>query len=212
MINVLIVEDQKMAKDSMLASIEDSERYKFAGSIENASMAELFCTSHKVDLILMDVCTAHDESGLDAAAVIKKRFPGIKIIIVTSMAECSYIDRAKAAGCESFWYKDNSADDLVSVMDRTMNGESVYPERTPEVRLGLTTSYHLTQTELQVLRVLMESANYQEAADKIGCTERNIRFHLNNMLDKTGYRNRFELCMAVAQKRLIITRPDENLD
>ena len=43
------------------------------------------------------------------------------------------------------------SEDLLSVMDRTMNGEHVFPERTPEVKMGMTTSYDLTQAELEVI-------------------------------------------------------------
>ncbi len=211
MTKVLIVEDQKMARDSMVGYVEASEGYTLAGTLKNAGSAEVFCAGHAVDLILMDVCTDHDESGIEATAIIKKRYPSIKVIIVTSMVECSFLERAKEAGADSFWYKETETQELLEVMNRTMAGESVYPEKTPEVRLGLTTSYHLTGTELLVLRTIMESSNYQEAADKIDCTERNIRFHLNNILDKTGYRNRFELCMAVSQKKLIIVNPDKEL-
>ncbi len=211
MTKVLIVEDQKMARDGMVGYVEASEGYTLAGTLKNAGSAEVFCAGHAVDLILMDVCTDHDESGIEATAIIKKRYPSIKVIIVTSMVECSFLDRAKEAGADSFWYKETETQELLEVMNRTMAGESVYPDKTPEVRLGLTTSYHLTGTELLVLRTIMESSNYQEAADKIGCTERNIRFHLNNILDKTGYRNRFELCMAVSQKKLIIVNPDKEL-
>lgn len=212
MTQVLIVEDQKMVLDSMTSYITSNKNYAFAGGIANAALAETFCMAHHVDLILMDVCTEHEESGLEAAAVIKKHFPDIKIIIVTSMVECSFINRAKSAGADSFWYKDGSPESFLDIINRTMQGEHIFPERTPEVKLGLTTSYHLTDTELLVLRLLMESANYQEVADKMGCSERNVRFHLNNMLDKTGYRNRFELCLAAAQKKLIITNPDKAMN
>ncbi len=211
MTHVLIVEDQKMVMDSMASYITANENYVLTGGITNASLAEAFCMAHHVDLILMDVCTEHDESGLEAAAVIKKHFPRIKVIIVTSMVECSFISRAKEAGADSFWYKDGTGESFVDIIERTMAGEHIYPERTPEVKLGLTTSSHLTDTELLVLRLLMESANYQEVAEKMGCSERNVRFHLNNMLGKTGYRNRFELCLAVAQKKLIITNPDKTI-
>ena len=48
--------------------------------------------------------------------------PQIKIIIVTSLAECSFIERAHKAGVESFWYKDAGKEELLEVMDRTMKG------------------------------------------------------------------------------------------
>lgn len=212
MTKVLIVEDQKMARDNMVGYISASEAYTLAGTLTNAALAETFCLSNAVDLILMDVCTEHDENGIDQAAIIKKRFPDIKVIIVTSMAEYSYLTKARSAGADSFWYKEVGSESLLSVMDRTMNGESIYPDRTPEVKLGLTTSYHLSEAELSALQAVMESADYREAAEKLSVSERTIRFHIGNILDKTGYRSRFELCMAVAQKNLIITTPDKNIE
>ena len=212
MTNVLIVEDQKMAQENMEAIIKTNENYTLAGIIPNAADAELFCMRGGVDLILMDVCTARDESGIEACAVIKKKFPKIKVIVVTSMAKHTFIEKARAARADSFWYKDASHGELISVMDRTMAGERVFPDKTPEVKLGLTTSYELTQSELDVLRALMQSTSDEDAANMLGCTKANIRWHLGKILDKTGYRTRMELLIAVAQKNLIIVTPDKALE
>jgi len=212
MTRVLIVEDQKMAQENMEAIIGSSERYVLAGTISNAADTELFCMRANVDLILMDVCTARDESGIEACAVIKKKFPQIRIIIVTSMAEHTFIEKAKTARADSFWYKDASRGELLAVMDRTMAGEHIFPEKTPEVRLGLTTSYELTQSELEVLRALMQSTSDEDAANLLGCTKANIRWHLGKILEKTGYRTRMELLIAVARKNLIIVTPDKSLE
>jgi len=209
---VLIVEDQKMAQENMEAIISSSENYTLSGIIPNAADAELFCMREPIDLILMDVCTVRDENGIDAAAIIKKKFPKIKIIIVTSMAEHTFIEKAKAAKADSFWYKDASHGDLLSVMDRTVAGEQIFPDRTPEVRLGLSTSYELTRYELNVLRALMQSTSDEDAAAILGCTKSNIRWHVGKILDKTGYRTRMELLIAVAQKNLIIVAPDKALE
>ena len=160
----------------------------------------------------MDVCTARDESGIDACAVVKKKFPHIKVIIVTSMAEHTFIEKAKAANADSFWYKDASRGELLTVMDQTMAGEHIYPDKTPEVKLGLTTSYELTPSELEVLRALMQSTSDEDAAKMLCCSKANIRWHLGKILDKTGYRTRMELLIAVASKNLIIVTPDKALD
>ena len=212
MIRVLIVEDQKMAQENMEAIIKASENYTLAGIIPNAADAELFCMRGGVDLILMDVCTLRDENGIDAAEIIKRKFSRIKVIIVTSMAEHTFIEKAKAVGVDSFWYKDASHGELISVMDQTMAGEHIFPDKTPEVKLGLTTSYELTKSELEVLRALMQSTSDEDAASMLGCTKANIRWHVGKVLEKTGYRTRMELLIAVAQKNLIIVTPDKALD
>lgn len=212
MIRVLIVEDQKMAQENMEAIIKSSESYILAGVIPNSADTELFCMREAVDLIIMDVCTACDENGIEACAVIKKKFPEIKVIIVTSMPEHTFIEKAKSAKADSFWYKDASRGELIDVIDKTMAGEHIYPEKTPEVKLGLTTSYELTHYELDVIRALMQSTSDEDAASMLGCTKANIRWHMGKILDKTGYRTRMELLIAVAQKNLIIVTPDKALE
>jgi two-component system vancomycin resistance associated response regulator VraR len=212
MTRVLIVEDQRMAQENMESIIKASENYTLAGIIPNAADAELFCMRETVDLVLMDVCTARDESGIEACGVIKKKFPQIKVIVVTSMAEHTFIEKAREAQADSFWYKDASHGELISVMDKTMAGEHIFPDKTPEVRLGLTTSYELTSSELEVLRALMQSTSDEDAANMLGCSKANVRWHVGKILEKTGYRTRMELLIAVAQKNLIIVTPDKALD
>lgn len=212
MTRVLIVEDQKMAQENMEAIVQSSEDYILAGTISNAADAELVCMHKPVDLILMDVCTAYDESGIEACAIIKKKHPKIKVIIVTSMAEHTFIEKAKKANADSFWYKDASHNELIDMMERTMKGEHIFPDKTPEVRLGLSSSYELTNAEFEVLRALMQSTGDEDAAKMLGCTKANIRWHVGKILEKTGYRTRTELLIAVAQKNLIIVTPDKAFD
>ena len=211
MTQVLIVEDQKMAQENMEAIIRSSESYTLAGTIPNAADAELFCMRVRVDLVLMDVCTARDENGIEACAVIKRKFPEIKVIIVTSMAEHTFIEKARQANADSFWYKDASHGELITVMDRTMAGERIFPEKTLEVKLGLSTSYELTPSELEVLRALMQSTSDEDAATMLSCTKANVRWHVARVLEKTGYRTRTELLIAIARKNLIIITPDKEL-
>lgn len=144
MISVLIVEDQRMPRENMEHLVEDSGRYRRVASLSTAEMALAQCARHTVDLVLMDVCTKGSRDGIDVAAEIKARHPETKVIIITSMVEESYLKRAKAAGAESFWYKDVSPESLLEVMDRTMAGESLYPDSTPETRLGQVSSTQLT--------------------------------------------------------------------
>ena len=105
MINVLIVEDDPMARQLLEIYINASEKYNHIQSVESAALAEFCCRTNKVDAILMDVCTAMNANGLDAAEKIKKSFPDTKIIIITSQPECSFIERAHEVGVDSFWYK-----------------------------------------------------------------------------------------------------------
>ena len=136
MTKVLIVEDDNMAQKLLEIYVEKNPDYHLVAAIDCAAMAEFYCAANDVDVILMDVCTAMGASGLDAAEKIKKHAPHIKIIIITSQPECSFIDRAHAAGVDSFWYKSATAEELMEVLRRTLEGESIYPDSTPPAEAG----------------------------------------------------------------------------
>ena len=204
MTNVLIVEDDPMARHLLEIYIANSDKYNHVQSVESAALAEFCCRTNKVDVILMDVCTAMNASGLDAAEKIKKSFPHIKVIIITSQPECSFIDRANAVGVDSFWYKNSDADEILSVIDRTMLGERVYPDSSPSLKLGDIFSEELTDRELEVLRELVAGESDAAIAEKLFMSLRTVKGHIQSMREKTGFRNRTELAVRARESGLII--------
>lgn len=111
---VLIVEDQRMPRENMERVISESDNYTLSASVNGADVALAICRRQHIDLILMDVCTSGNKDGIEAAAEIKAEFPNIKIIIVTSMVEVGYLQRAREAKVDSFWYKDISPESQLS--------------------------------------------------------------------------------------------------
>ena len=164
-------------------------------SITIAAMAETVCRQSRCELVLMDVCTENDESGLVAAE---------KVIIVTSLVECSFIDRARKAGVESFWYKDAGKEELLEVMDRTMKGENVYPDAPPVVMIGTAKSCDFTPGELAVLRLVVEGESYKKIAESLCISPETVKWHIKNMLQKTNFDSKTKLAVAVTKKNLII--------
>jgi len=204
MTRVLIVDDAVTIRTLFESIIKNSEKYELAGSLENANAALPFCMRSPVDLILMDVYTKNRENGLAASADIKKQFPNIKIIIATSLPEESFLEKAREAGCESFWYKEMGEVGLIDIMDRTMAGEIVYPDITPSVNIGMAKSVELTPMEMKVLRELCNGKLNKEIAEELFMSENTVKFHINNMLQKAGYSNRYQLAIDAVEQKLIV--------
>lgn len=204
---ILLVEDDPMARQLIEMFINNSEHYFFEGAIASAAMAEVFICRHEVDLVLMDVCTAMNANGIDAAEQIKKSAPKIKIIVITSQPEHSYIERARKAGVDSFWYKTVVSDEFISLLDKTMAGEHIYPDVTPILAVGNALSVDFTERELDVLRLIVEGERDAEIAERLGISLRTVKMHVQNMKDKTGLRNRTELAVRVRDAGLVIVEP-----
>lgn len=211
MIQVLLVEDDPMARQLLEIYVNKSETYELAGSVESALFAEVFCRTHPVDVILMDVCTAMNANGIDAAQDIKKHLPKIKIIIITSQPECSFIDRAREAGVDSFWYKSATAEEIITVMDRTLAGESIYPDSTPILKIGDTVSGRFSERELEVLRLVVAGETDAVIAEKLFISMATVKTHIQNMKNRTGFRNRTELAVKARESGLVICdqKPEE---
>ncbi len=201
---VLIVEDQEMPRQLFEIYIQGSQAYELAGAITNASLASDLCRTGKIDLVLMDVCTAFGNSGLDAAEVIKRECPKVKVIIVTSMPEFSWLERARQIGVDSFWYKEAQKDTILNVCDRTMAGESVYPEETPTVPIGSVTNHDFTERELQILRELITGDCNAEIGERLGVSAGTVKRHVENMLKKTGFHTRTELVAEAGRLGIVI--------
>lgn len=190
---VLIVEDQSIPSELFKIYIDSSSDFKHVLSISNASLALSVCEKNDIDLILMDVLTDLGHSGLDAAAEIKKKYPNIKIIIVTSMPEYSWLSRARKIGVDSFWYKDGQKDNFLEIMLRTMKGEHIYPDETPLVHIGEATNHDFTDRELDVLKELTSGDTNAEIAERLCISVATVKSHIQHLMEKTGFKTRTEL-------------------
>ena len=147
----------------------------------------------------------------------KRRSQHIKIIIVTSMVEVGFLERAKAAKIDSFWYKDLSPEDLLDVINRTMADSrqtDLSLQVSPPVKLGLVSSADLTAKEIQVLRLVCDGLEYSEIARALSITERTVKYHVSNILqtNRLVYANKTRLAIAVTGKKFIIPSLPEDLD
>ncbi len=203
--NVLIVDDERNMQKAFRADMEKaSDRYRVVEAIANAADAEMVCKVKQIHLVLMDINTAMNESGIEACRRIKKSCPGIKVIILTSYSDPHAMGEARAAGADSFWYKDLSPIDLPEVMDLTMQGTGYWPEDNPDVSLGDTTLNQLTATEQEVLYQLVRCISIRKIAEEMFISETTVKYHLKNICSKTGCENKTELMVLALQKKMVI--------
>ena len=202
MINTILVEDdlyiQRHFKERLLA---DSE-FKLYGVYRDAFEAEQNC---EPGINLMDVQTQHKHSGLAAGKRIKKAFPHIKIVIVTSLVDPEVLAKAKSGAADSLWYKDHGTDELRDVIKRTLSGEKVFPDTAPAVEMENIMSDKFSPRQLDILRLYIRGLTYQEIADKLGISKNGVRWNLDDMVAKGGFENREALVATAIENKLMVT-------
>ena len=192
---IMIVDDQFVSRELFKLYIEQSGEYEVLYCIDTAMFADTYALKAPLDLVIMDILMNDGSNGLDAAEKIKKLKPNLKIIAVTSMPEVSWMERARKIGIESFWYKDVSEETLMDIVTRTLKGESIYPDNTPVVTLGLAKSSEFTPREIEVLRLLTTGAGNDEIAEKLDISQNTVKTHIKHLLEKTGFETRTQLAI-----------------
>ncbi len=206
---VMIVEDQPMIRSLLESYFNAEDGHQIVASIPSAKQAVEICRVTPVDLILMDVQTQNRENGLTAVQKIKAANPKIKIIVVTSLIDGVVLENAKSAGADSLWYKDSTENRLMEIVKQTTAGEHIFPDAPPPVQIGLAKSTEFTKTELKVLRYLIRGMSYPRIAAEMGIEMSTVKFHVTNMLQKTGLENKLQLALAVSEVKLIADLSEE---
>ena len=97
---------------------------------------------------------------------------------------------------------------VVVADDQTMTGESVYPGDSPSPRFGDTEKARLSERELDVLRELTTSCTNEEIAERLNISVNTVRRHIQNMINKTGYKSRTALAVNARLLGLVVNEDD----
>lgn len=195
MTRVLIVDDHESMRETLTETLTRLDGFEVVGEIASAGYALLYCEKLKPDLVLMDICTEGNASGLTATKEIRERLPNIKVIVMTAFDEISYVPRAKEAGAHAFVYKSRSLAFFAEVAESVMNGDSYFPE--PKTIALPSGEAPLTERELEILRLLCKHMTNKEIGAELYISENTVKYHKSNMLAKTGFDNAVDLAFYI---------------
>ena len=203
MYNIIVIDDHKMLRE-MISETLNTKGFNVVASSGDAKDAISLCEKFKPDLILMDICTENNSSGLAYSKIIKENFPSVKIILMTGVPDLTFIDKAKDNNVDSFIYKNISSDSLISTIQNTIDGYSLYPNaNNPKANIPDVLK-NLTDTELNVLTEYCKTLDRDEVVKKLGISVRTLKSHISSIYEKTGYNNLAKLAIYCVGNGLIV--------
>ena len=203
MYNIIVIDDHKMLRD-MISETLNTRGFNVVASSGNAKDSVSLCKKFKPDLILMDICTENNSSGLAYSKIIKDNFPSVKIILMTGVPDLTFIDKAKANNVDSFIYKNISSDSLITTIQNTIDGYSLYPSSNSPISNIPDVLKNLTDTELGVLTEYCKTLDRNEVVKKLGISVRTLKSHISSIYEKTGYNNLAKLAIYCVSNGLIV--------
>lgn len=206
-IRVLIVDDHAMLRSGLKNFLYGYEWLELAGEASSGAEAVEFCSTHEVDVVLMDMMMPGMD-GREATQRIIALDKPVKIIILTSFHEQDLVEDALKAGATSYLLKNVNAEELASAIQDAYTGKSTLAPEATEALIQATLQrrdigFDLTRREKEVLELLVDGKSNNEIAILLSISLATVRFHLTNIYSKMGAKNRIEAVTLALDHHLI---------
>lgn len=204
-IRVLIVEDQRIVREGIVALLEDEEQIEIVGEAANGREAIAMYASLRPDVVLMDL-QMPEIDGPEATRQIRAADPQARVLVLTTYATDEFIFTALKAGASGYLLKDTSADQLVAAIKAVQRGETqLSPQIASRLVHGISQGRPepLSSREIEVLRLVADGQNNTMIAEALSITPRTVKAHVQNILAKLGANNRAEAVRLALQQGII---------
>jgi NarL family two-component system response regulator LiaR len=208
-IRLLIADDHTLVRAGLCALISTEPGMEVVGEAADGIEVVLKARSLRPDIILLDLVMPR-QGGIEAIAEIKAEDPEARILVLTSFADDDKVFPAIKAGALGYLLKDSSPRQLLQAIRDVHRGESSLdpaiarklirelnqpPELPP-------TEEPLTAREVEVLRLVAQGLSNQEIADRMVLSERTVRTHVSNILEKLHLANRTQAALYAVREGL----------
>lgn len=198
-IKLLLVDDQDLIRESLNIVLAMEEDFEITGLVGNGEEAIKQCEQHKPDVILMDI-NMPVMDGIEATKIIKKRWPEIQIIILTTFQEVQYVKTALSHGAEGYLLKAIHPKDLASSIRLVHRGETLItqvlarqllsglPEESKEE--SLFQKFGLSEREGEILQCIAHGLSNRDISQKLFLTEGTVKNYVSRIYAKLDVRDR----------------------
>jgi len=218
MIKAAIVEDQAILRKSLKIVIENISDIEIVGTAENGEEAITLCERQSLDVLLMDIQMPVMD-GVKATDVIKKRWPNIKVIILTTFQDVTHVLNALNAGAEGYILKAVDPEFLVQGIKMVYHGGSLIPQQLAKEVFGqiqlnnnshsdpdvdsANHPYDLNHQEIKVLKCLTKGLSNKDISAKLFLSMGTVKNYVSTIYSKLNVKNRSSAIIKAMEESLI---------
>jgi DNA-binding NarL/FixJ family response regulator len=208
-IRVLIVDDQVLIRDGLRSLLSAQPDLEVVGDAEDGAAAielihQLTQADQAPDVVLLDIRMPVMD-GVAATEQIVTKFPGCRVLILTTFDDEEYVSQAVRHGARGYLLKGTPATDLAMAIRSIYQGYSylgpgLMAKAMSPPALGSLES-DLTPREQQVLQLLAQGSENREIAHSLGISERTVKNHITNILTRLGLKNRTQAALWAQRQK-----------
>ena len=205
---ILLADDHAMVRKGLRMVLDAQPDLTVVAEAGDGAEAIELGIREDVDLAVLDV-SMPKFTGLQAAAELARRRPGLRILMLSMHDSEQYLFAALRAGASGYVLKSGADRDLVEACRAAMRGEPfLYPAAVTRLIGDMLARPEepvdpLTPRELQVVKLIAEAHTSEQIAELLVISPRTVDRHRENILAKLGMRDRVELTRYAIRRGLI---------
>ena len=206
-INILIVDDHPMVLEGMKALLSNFDYISVTGMATNAFEAMEKLKSLPVDIVIVDI-NLPEVSGIELTEKIKKEYPAIKVLAMSTFKERSYISQMIKNGASGYLVKSASKEEIEAAILSANEGKlylsldintiDLNSEVTPDVPV-------VSRREKEVLQLIVDGLTNPQIAEKLFISLHTVDSHRKNLLAKFNVNNTASLIRVAIKNNLVAT-------
>lgn len=219
-VKVLIVDDSRLTRISVKTTLKSAQgEIELVGEAEEGNQAIDLVGKLQPNVVLMDIGMPIMD-GVRATQAIKKQFPDVKVVMLTSHEDEEDVLDAFSSGANSYCLKETPPDMLVHVILSTAHGacwidpkiarivmSQLQPMERNSIKNGASEESSgfamLTEREIDVLKLVTQGLNNAEISDKLCISMNTVKTHLKNIFQKLEVEDRTAAALKALKERII---------
>lgn len=207
---ILLVEDQAIVRQGLKVILEQDNNLQVTHEAENGEEAIDIVEKHLIDLVLMDI-RMPVMNGIDATRIMKRKWPHVKILILTTFNDEQYAMETLRDGANGFLLKTAESDRLIEAVYSCMKGAmplhdevvaKVMPHLLEQKKTKQELPVTLTERELKVIQLVGEGLTNKEIAAGLFLSVGTVKNQITQILQKTNLRDRTQLALFAVKHGL----------
>ena len=195
LVNILLVDDHTIVTDGLRALLAGESDYVIKGEAGEGRTALEMLGVLKIDVVLLDI-DMPVLNGIDTAKEIIKKFPDVKIVMLTMHDEKSLIRMLMDIGVHGYLLKNSSKEELITALRHAINDKFFITDNLNSILLSPETQIkrpeilsELTEREIEIITLIADGLSNKEIGEKLFISHRTVDTHRTNLMSKLEVHN-----------------------
>ena len=202
MTDLLIVDDHEIVRAGIKRLVENTPNLNIVADLGTGEEAYQFLQKNKVDLIIMDV-SMPGKGGIESTNQIKKRFPKIKILMLSMHDNSMLIDKAIKAGADGYILKNDLSDDLLNAIEKVMNNEIIISASVDADEFKDSRIKDLNNKEFEIFKSLASGEELFSIAEKLNISYKTAANYQTSIKQKLNIKNILDFYNVAKENKIL---------